>query len=170
MKNLAILSCIAISFASVHAAPAPSTSKEYNEAYKCAMEAFASGYTAGPAGYCVGNSRDPSSIEQKAYKTAEIAFRKKANPAPTGANSCPFAYGTYIANGSHADNFEEGPQRIANMKQIARMMTGREISLFDKNNQPIPRETASLWFKKKTPYEWVLTPEALKSCSKKQIG
>jgi len=170
MKKFAILSCIAIFSASAHAAPAARTSKEYNEAYKCAMEAFVSGYGAGPAGYCVGNSRDPSSVEQKAYKSAEIDFRKKANPVLTGANGCSFSYGTYIANGSHADNFEEGPQKIASMKQVARLMGSRDISLFDKTDQPIPRETASLWFKKKTPYEWVLTPEAVKSCSKKQVS
>ena len=47
---------------------------EYQAAYNCAMESFKSDYGPGPAAYCVGNSRDPSEIEEKAYNDAERDF------------------------------------------------------------------------------------------------
>lgn len=50
---------------------------EYKEAYSCAMESFKDGYGGGPAAYCVGNSRDPSEIEEQAYKDAERDFSSK---------------------------------------------------------------------------------------------
>jgi antitoxin component YwqK of YwqJK toxin-antitoxin module len=55
------------------------TSDEYKEAYKCAKESFASGYTSGPAAFCVGNSRDPSKIEEQAYQDAEHDFKVGKN-------------------------------------------------------------------------------------------
>jgi hypothetical protein len=49
---------------------------EYKMAYSCAMEAFESG-SSGVASYCVGNSRDPTEIEDEAYKDAERDFTGK---------------------------------------------------------------------------------------------
>lgn len=59
------------------ASPNHKDSAEYKEAYKCAMESFKDGYGNGPAAYCIGNSRDPSEIEEEAYKDAEHDFSKK---------------------------------------------------------------------------------------------
>jgi hypothetical protein len=170
MKKLIAISIIAISTASAHATAGSNSSKEYKQAYSCAMESFTSGYGAGPAAFCVGNSRDPSNVEAQAYKNAEIDFQRKPRSAPNGPGACTFAYASYIANGSHADNFLEGRQRIDNMNQVVRLMGSRDISLFDKNNELIPGATASQWFKKKGAYDWTLTAQALKTCSKKQIG
>jgi hypothetical protein len=54
--------------------PRHQNSSEYKEAYACAMESFKDGYENGPIAYCVGNSRDPSAIEEEAYKNAERDF------------------------------------------------------------------------------------------------
>lgn len=52
-------------------------SAEYTEAYECATEALKDGYGGGSAAYCVGNSRDPSDIEMRAYADAERDFAIK---------------------------------------------------------------------------------------------
>ncbi len=51
-------------------------SPEYKEAYACAMESFKEG-AIGPTAYCVGNSRDPSPVEERAYQDAERDFSGK---------------------------------------------------------------------------------------------
>ena len=58
-------------------AMAQGQSVEYTEAYECATEALKDGYGGGSAAYCVGNSRDPSEIEERAYADAERDFAIK---------------------------------------------------------------------------------------------
>src|SRR5690625_2962694 len=127
-------------------------SAEYSAAYECAMESFQDGYSPGPAAFCVGNSRDPSAIEEKAYADAEKAFR--ANATTSGA--CTFSYAIWIGSGSRADDWAEGPQIVKSLQQVAALLPGRGVSFFDKAGQPIAIETASKWFARQGEYDIVV--------------
>lgn len=59
--------------AKVAASPTQTDSPEYREAFACAMESYEED-AVGPAAYCVGNSRDPSELEERAYEDAKREF------------------------------------------------------------------------------------------------
>ncbi|RSE74712.1 hypothetical protein [Achromobacter denitrificans] len=143
-------------------------SREYQDAYACGKESLESDPSGNSAvSFCVGNSRDPSKIEMQAYKDAATAAKR--GPAAAQSPACTFGYGVYQANGSRADNFEEGPQKVTTMKQVALLASGREIQVFDAQGKSIPLNILQQWFKS-TAKGISLTPLALKTCSKKQIG
>ncbi|MCY1532276.1 hypothetical protein D9M68_675390 [compost metagenome] len=140
--------------------------REYQDAFACGKESLESDPSGNSAvSYCVGNSRDPSRIEMQAYKDAVTAAKRPA----AQATACTFGYGVYQANGSRADNFEEGPQKVTTMKQVALLASGREIQVFDAQGRSIPLNILQQWFKG-TAKGISLTPLALKTCSKQQIG
>lgn len=76
MKKIALILSVALFCHPVMAKDIKKT-REYKEAYACAMESFTSGYGGGATAYCIGNGRDPSKVELKAYKDAEMTFKKK---------------------------------------------------------------------------------------------
>ncbi|MFM0522094.1 hypothetical protein PQR08_32235 [Caballeronia jiangsuensis] len=162
------------SFAVCASASPNKEAREYKDAYACSMESFKSGYGAGPAGYCVGNSRDPSKLEERAYADAERDFRT-GKTKQTAAVGCTFGYAVWQASGSHADDFLEGPQRVATMRETAKLASAnKQPAIYDQNGAGVPVEQINHWFSAKKINQWetkvTLTPEALKTCSKKQIG
>ncbi len=167
--GLLILSLSCMTYAS---ASGYKNTPEYKDAYKCATDSFKEGYGSGPAAFCVGNSRDPSKIEEKAYKDAEKDFSTKS----TSANgSCSFSYAVWVATGSHADDFLEGPQKETSLRQVIKLFPGREDSmqLFDKDGNKISDDVVNrLIIKSKEEYgfSYRLSSEAKKTCSKKQLG
>lgn len=154
---------ISLSAACAFASPNYKDSNDYKSAYKCATEGLKEGF--GPVSFCVGNSRDPSKVEEQAYKDAERAFLKgeKSNQI-----SCEFGYAVWMANGSRSDNWAEGPQKATTLREVINLMP-REMNFFDKDGRNISNEIASRWFVKKG-YEFRISDEAKKSCSKKQLG
>lgn len=156
---------------SAHAQPANyKNSREYQDAYKCGKESLDSDPTGNSTVmYCVGNSHDPSKIEMQGFKDAVADARHGAAPPATQPAGCTFGYGIYQANGSRADGFEEGPQKVTTMKMVARLAPGREFRIFDAKGQPIPLDIVRQWFTGNG-QDIRLTPLALKTCSKKQIG
>lgn len=140
-------------------------SAEYRAAYECAMDSIQEGYPGGPAAFCVGNSRDPSPIEEQAYADAEIAFKAKA----TKSQACTFSYAIWIGSGSRADDWLEGPQIVKSLQDVASLLPGREISFFDETGQPIEIDTAAKWFARKGEYDLVVSDYAKQSCSPQQI-
>ena len=145
---------------------------EYKDAYKCATDSFKEGYGPGPAAFCVGNSRDPSKIEERAYKDAERDFSTKSASANI---SCSFSYAVWVATGSHSDGFVEGPQKETSLRQVVKLLPGREDSmqLFDRNGNKISDDEINrLIIKSKEQYgfSYRLSNEAKKTCSKKQLG
>ncbi len=73
----------------------PVMADEYSEAYNCAIEALQSGYDLGPAAFCVGNSRDPSLLEEQAYEAAERDFKSGKTAQVV---QCPFEFGALCVN------------------------------------------------------------------------
>lgn len=143
------------------------SSKEYKEAYACGIEAVKA--EMGPVAFCVGNAYDPSPTQMNAYAAAERDAKKGGSSAVVVDNACPFAYGLYQANGSHADGFAEGPQKILTLRNVAHMISGRSITLYDSKNQIIPASLANSLFVKKGD-DFVVSSVAQKNCSKKQLG
>lgn len=112
----------------------PAIANEYSESYKCAIQALTEG-AAGPSSYCIGNSHDPSPIEEKAFADAERDFK---SGAMTRAGQCPFEFGIWIATGSRADSFEEGAQLIATLSEAANVVeSGRDVFLYDVNGNKL---------------------------------
>ncbi|WP_454690547.1 hypothetical protein [Achromobacter aloeverae] len=145
-------------------------SREYKDAYKCGKESLESDPTGDSAVmFCVGNSHDPSKIEMQGFKDAVADARLGTRARAAQPAGCTFGYGVYQANGSHADGFEEGPQKITTMKMVAHLAPGREFQIFDIHGQPIPIDIVQQWFTGNK-NEIKLTPLALTTCSKKQIG
>ncbi|WP_288841848.1 hypothetical protein [uncultured Deefgea sp.] len=144
------------------------SSREYKDAYACGLEAVKGGETttAGVATSCVGNSHDPSSTEMKGFGDA---IRDSKKSQSSSATKCTFAYGVYEANGSRSDGFAEGPTKIHTLRNVAHMVSSRSITLYDASNKPIPSELANSWFARKG-NDFVVSPLALKTCSKKQLG
>jgi len=138
---------------------------EYRAAYECAMESLKDEYPGGPAAFCVGNSRDPSATEEKAYADAEKAFLASSK----SSDACPFAYAVWVGNGSRADGFLEGPQRVDTLSEILDYF-GRPMAFFDQNGQQLSNEVVSKWFVKKDQYEYALSDFAKQSCSPNKIG
>ena len=58
-----------------------SQAAEYDSAYACAMESLKADYKAGTIMYCMGNSRDPTSIEAQAHSDADRDFRNGVRKA-----------------------------------------------------------------------------------------
>ncbi len=144
--------------------------REYKEAYKCGKESLESD----PSGnstvsYCVGNSHDPSKIEMQGFKDAVADAKRGPSASAAQPPACTFGYGVYQANGSRADGFEEGPRKVTTMKMVAMMAPGREFQIYDVKGQRIPNSILQQWFAGNAT-EIRLTPLALKTCSKKQIG
>lgn len=154
---------IGLSAACAFASPNYKDSNDYKSAYKCAKEGLKEGF--GPVSFCVGNSRDPSKVEEQAYKDAEREFLKSAK---SNQISCEFGYAVWVANGSRSDNWAEGPQNATTLREVANLMP-REMSFFDKDGKKISNEISGRWFVKKG-YEFRISDEAKKSCSEKQLG
>lgn len=114
---------LAMSLYTTHA-----TADIYTDSYNCAIEAFTEGAT-GPYAYCIGNSHDPSPIEEKAFADAERDFK---SGAVAQIDQCPFEFGIWIATGSRADDWEEGAQLIDTLEEAAMVNgSGREVFLYD---------------------------------------
>lgn len=109
MNKGLIFTILILAAAAANAAQTGKNSAEYKEAYRCATESFKEN-ASGPASYCVGNSRDPSRLELKAYADAERDLKSGAASKKT-AGACSFGYGSWVADGSRADDFLEGPQK-----------------------------------------------------------
>lgn len=170
MKRIlaAALLCV---FSTGSFAASGTNSKEYKAAYECATESFKDEYGSGPVTYCVGNSRNPSKIEMKAYADAERDFRNKK----TAGHGCAFGYATWVANGSHADGFEEGTVRETSLRKIAAILPGREdrIMFYDKNGNGIAVPTIRSWFvvsTKNGSNSYRVSEQAKNTCTRKQIG
>ena len=143
---------------------APVMADEYSEAYNCAIEALQSGYDLGPSAFCVGNSRDPSLLEEQAYEAAERDFKSGKNAQVV---QCPFEFGVWIANGSRSDGFEEGAQPLNTLEEVTHLLaSGREVFLYDSSGNKLSADVANRWFAKKGS-EVVLTNEASKQCPDK---
>lgn len=119
---------------------------EYSEAYDCGVEAFTYSTTsvAEVMVSCIGNSHDPSSLEEKAYEDA-------AQDVQTGktvqASQCPFEFGIWIANGSRSDGFEEGAQLLGTLTEVANLLAvSREMFLYGINCNRIAVDIANQWF------------------------
>lgn len=162
MKTRFVLIAFVIASASAYAGGTGKNSAEYKEAYKCGYEGLLAG--SGGAAYCVGNSRDPSRLEMSAYADAERDFKARSK-----APGCSFGYGLWVAGGSRADDFLEGPQKATTLKAVANLLPGREFKFFDKNGRPVPVEIAQRWFIRKG-HSFSVSPEARKTCSKGQLG
>ena len=157
------IALISLSAVCAFASPNYKESNDYKSAYKCAIEGLKEGSS--PVSFCVGNSRDPSKVEEKAYKDAEQDFLKSVK---SNKISCEFGYAVWMANGSRSDNWEEGPQKAKTLREAINLMP-REMKFFDKDGKQIPNEIASRWFVKKGD-EFRISDEAKKSCSKSQLG
>jgi hypothetical protein len=175
MRKIIIAALLGSFVVCTSAAPAPSTeqAREFKQGYDCWMEGLKSGYGAGPAGYCVGNSRDPSKSEERGYAAAERDFNA-AKLKQTATEGCAFGFAVWQGNGSHASDWLDGPQRVTTMRQTAERAThGWQPVVYDKNGNGVPADLVNRWFvvkKVKGDDQVILTPEALKTCSKKQIG
>ena len=147
-------------------------SDEYQAAFDCALESFKNGYSGGAAAYCVGNSRDPSAVEERAYANVEKAFKAGMSVGTANDNACSFGYAVYVANGSRADNWAEGPQRIDTLKQVAMWWPGRDMSFYTPQGEYIDISIAGTWFvwKDQSQQELVVSDQALQTCSTNQIG
>lgn len=140
----------------------PVIADEYQEAYNCATEALQDGF--GPASSCVGNSRDPSSVEEKAYADAQKDFAAGREQAA----QCLFEFGIWMASGSRADGFEEGAQLISTLSEAANLLgSGRSIYLYDANGNKVPNEVAYRWFSQQGD-SVTLTQEAIRQCAQKK--
>lgn len=167
MNKGLIFTILSLAAAAANAAQTGKNSAEYKEAYRCATESFREN-ASGPASYCVGNSRDPSRLELKAYADAERDLKSGAASKKT-AGACSFGYGSWVADGSRADDFLEGPQKAKTLREVAQLLPGRTIRFFDQHGQPISVDIVKNWFVMKGNTVSV-SPEAKKTCSRKQIG
>ncbi len=147
-------------------------SDEYKNAYSCGIEAAKNGSTSvnSIVSYCIGNSHDPSRTEIQGLNDAVFNVRNSKKPA-----TCAFSHGIYEANGSRSDNFEEGPQKITSMRQIAELMPSRDFTIYDQEGKPISKEDVNKLFYIISSNQYGinkigLTKFALQNCSKKQLG
>ncbi|OQS21183.1 hypothetical protein [Chromobacterium violaceum] len=168
MRKLTLFTLISLlSCGSVFAAGGKN-SAEYREAYQCALTDLKGGGF-GDVAACVGNSRDPSKLEEKAYADAQRDFKRMKNGgSATAQGSCAFHHATWIANGTHADGFEEGLQQITNLKAAANLVYMRDMKFYDSRNMEIPWSVAQKWFYKKGD-RGVISPFAKKTCNKAQL-
>ena len=145
-------------------------SRTYKDAYACGIEAIKDGSANSIVSFCIGNSHDPSKTEMQGFNDAIANTRNSEKPA-----ACTFGYGIYEANGSRSDNFEEGPQKINSMRQIAELMPSRDFTIYDQSGRTISGEQVNKWFYVISSNQYGvtkigLTKFALKNCSKKQLG
>ena len=141
----------------------PATADEYSNAYDCGIEALSGGAESALSAMvsCIGNSYDPSPLEEKAYADAERDFK---SDAIAQAGQCPFEFGIWIAGGSRADNFEEGAQLIDSLSEAASLLgSGRDVFLYDINGNKISATVANPWFVRQGD-DVVLTDEARRNC------
>lgn len=173
-RTVTLLGAAALIFSITSNAQAknPTNSPEYKEAYQCAIENLQEGGEPGSAaGFCVGNSRDPSKTEERAYADAERDFKAGKGSAATTASVCPFAYATYEANGSRSDDFQEGLLTFKTLSEVAPLMGSRDVNFFDSAGQPIPATTVNQWFSPGGKYGHLkVSNAARKACSKQQVG
>ena len=111
-----------------------------------------------------------SSTEIQGFNDAVFNVRNSKKPA-----TCAFSHGIYEANGSRSDNFEEGPQKITSMRQIAELMPSRDFTIYDQEGKPISKEDVNKLFYIISSNQYGinkigLTKFALQNCSKKQLG
>ena len=145
---------------------APVMADEYSEAYNCGIEAFTYGASSASEALvsCIGNSYDPSPLQEKAYADAERDFK---SGKIAQASQCPFEFGIWIASGSRADSFEEGAQPIDTLKDVAFWLSkNREVFLYDSSGNKISGDIANRWFVRKGE-DVLLTQEAVKQCPDK---
>lgn len=155
LKRTAVFS----SFVAMFYFSSPVLADEYQEAYTCAMEALEDDF--GPASSCVGNSRDPSSVEERAFADAQKAFLTGGGQA----SQCSFEFGIWMASGSRADGFEEGAQLINTLSEAANLLgSGRSIYLYDANGNRVPNEVAYRWFSQQGD-SVTLTQDAINQCA-----
>lgn len=158
-KKLTGIACVLAMVLSV-----PVMADAYSEAYQCAMESFQSGYGSGPTAFCVGNSRDPSLLEEQAYEAAERDFKSGATAQVV---QCPFEFGVWIANGSRSDSFEEGAQLLSTLTEVANLLAvSREVFLYDINGNRITVDIANQWFARQGD-DVVVSQEAARQCPSK---
>lgn len=142
---------------------APAAADEYSNAYDCGIEALSGGADSALSAMvsCIGNSYDPSPLEEKAYADAERDFK---SDAIAQAGQCPFEFGIWIAGGSRADNFEEGAQLINSLSEAASLLgSGRDVFLYDASGNKISTTVASRWFARQGE-DVVLTDDARRNC------
>ncbi|MFY9811608.1 hypothetical protein [Aquabacterium sp.] len=167
MKKL-VVALLGLSAACAFAAPNYKNSSSYKSMYECASESLKIDSESDPLISCIGNSHDPSKAEIQAAKDATRDFAKaKANAS--SKSTCEFSYAIWEANGSRADDWEEGPQKETSLRTVAMLMSSRDLRLYDANGREIPASIYSRWFVKKG-YDFQLSDVAKKTCSKKQIG
>ena len=145
---------------------APVMADEYSEAYNCGIEAFTYGASSASEALvsCIGNSYDPSPLQEKAYADAERDFK---SGEIAQANQCPFEFGIWIANGSRSDGFEEGAQLLNTLEEVTHLLaSGREVFLYNGSGNKLRTDVANRWFARKGS-EVVLTIEASKQCPDK---
>lgn len=159
--------------AGASATAAANTSAEYQQAYKCGIEVLAADPSSDPLVSCVGNSHDPSKDEERGFADAKRNFfAEKAHSQGT----CPFAYAIWIADGSHADDFVEGPKKETTLRAVLNILPSREdkTTFYDKSGAVIDQSTAASWFTATTGQygerTYHLSNMAKKSCSKQQLG
>lgn len=147
-------------------------SDDYKNAYSCGIEAAKNGSTDVNSiiSFCIGNSHDPSKTEIQGFNDAIFNVRNSKKLA-----TCTFGYGIYEANGSRSDNFEEGPQKITSMRQIAELMPSRDFTIYDQAGKPFSKEEVNKLFYIVSSNQYGinkigLTKFALQNCSKKQLG
>ncbi|WP_147296210.1 hypothetical protein [Chromobacterium violaceum] len=168
MRKLTLLALASLLSCSSAFSAGGKNSAEYREAYQCALNGLKEG-SAGGAAFCVGNARDPSKLEEKAYADAERDFKRMKNGGTAAAQGgCAFHHATWIANGTHADGFEEGLQQITNLKAAANLVFMRDMKFYDSRNMEIPWSVAQKWFYKKGD-RGVISPFAKKTCNKAQL-
>lgn len=135
---------------------------EYSDAYNCSMESLQVGGSGGAAS-CVGNARDPSAIEIRAYADAERDFKARAN----GTANCTFEFAVWIANGSRVDDFQEGAQTLTKLSDVAFWISkNRDVYIYDSNGNKINPAIINQWFVRQGE-EVYLTAQARKQCPDK---
>lgn len=142
----------------------PAVADDYSEAYKCAMESFQSGYGSGPAGFCVGNSRDPSLLEEQAYEAAERDFKSGQTAQVV---QCPFEFAIWIANGSRSHSWLEGAQAVQTLDVVADFLSsGSDIFLYDSNGNRLSTQVINRLFVRQGE-KVLITQEAAQQCQGK---
>lgn len=172
-----LFSVMSLGFSQVSFAADYKNTRSYKDAYSCGVAELKDGSPRDVGSLiatCVGNSHDPDKAEIQGFRDAISASRGKQSAVDSGI-TCSFAYGVYEANGSRADDFLEGAQKVTTMKMVARLWPGRQFVIYDTRGARVPDETINQWFRitKQGPYgieEIRLTDYAKRICSKKQTG
>ena len=169
MRKLTLFALISLLSCGSAFAAGGKNSAEYREAYQCALTDLKGGGF-GDVAACVGNSRDPSKLEEKAYADAQRDFKRMKNGGSAAAQGgCAFHHANWIANGSRSDGFAEGLQQITNLKEAANLVFMRDMKFYDSRNMEIPWSEAQKWFYKKGD-RGVISPFAKKTCNKTQLA